>query len=107
MDRLFLSQLTHYQWIIFLSAQAPSRAAALSLTSGNPAPAAASIKALIFLLHAEKKLVRSSLLVLDIHEACIKANVLKQHITPLKPLPQCSASTKYLTQTPKNKQTNN
>jgi hypothetical protein len=50
--------------------------------------------------------VRSSLLVLDIHEACIKANVLKQHITPLKPLPQCSASTKYLTQT-LTKQTNN
>jgi hypothetical protein len=38
------------------------------------------------LRHAEKKLVRSSLLVLDIHEACVKANVLKQHITPPKPL---------------------
>jgi hypothetical protein len=38
------------------------------------------------LRHAEKKLVRSSLLVLDIHEACIKADVLKQHITPPKPL---------------------
>jgi hypothetical protein len=34
----------------------------------------------------KKKLVRSSLLVLDIHEACIKADVLKQHITPPKPL---------------------
>jgi hypothetical protein len=59
------------------------------------------------LRHAKKKLVRSSLLVLDIHEACTKPVVLKQHIPPLKPLPQCSASTKYLTQTPKNKQTNN
>jgi hypothetical protein len=53
----------------------------------------------------KKKLVRSSLLVLDINEACIKADVLKQHITPPKPLAQRSASTKYLTQTP-TKQTN-
>jgi hypothetical protein len=53
----------------------------------------------------KKKLVRSSLLVLDINEACIKADVLKQHITPSKPLAQRSASTKYLTQT-LTKQTN-
>jgi hypothetical protein len=38
------------------------------------------------LRHAEKKLVHPSLLVLNTHEACIKADVLKQHITPLKPL---------------------
>jgi hypothetical protein len=43
--------------------------------------------------------------VLDINEACIKADVLKQHITPSKPLAQRSASTKYLTQT-LTKQTN-
>jgi hypothetical protein len=48
------------------------------------------------LRHAEKKLVRSSLLVLDINEACVKADVLKQHITPPKPL----ASTLGLNQIP-------
>jgi hypothetical protein len=61
----------------------PTRAAALSLISGLPALAAASVEALIFFRpHAEKKLVHTSLLVLNHIEACVKANVLKsQHAT--------------------------